>query len=435
MTTHLTRRLLCLTILASAATASGQTLELQPIELRPNLLPDGSFETASGEPTPPWQWHQGKTDAVGRIDASESHTGKQSLRVSNSTPFAAHVFGMLALSGDVAVKPNAVYTFSCYVKGPRIGIAWFGGGKDWRIRARLPERTGGGWTRVVMPFTTGADETRIPVILATENPTDPFWVDDLQLVEGGEPMPVFDQSQPGAAALEISLPPGPTARRGDREIVCAWNPIDYPRDRYLFAPGDITAQGYLYLPGDLAEGTLAFRLIGADGKTLAEKSQRGAMKAGMYRLTLSTPTGKVGPGESDVRLLVGLDGKAADDKAVHVEADLRRRLVTPAEVEAAIARVEPLRAKLAEHVALLERDGRDPAYLRVTLTILENFVDYARQDVAQGELARALDAATQMEAMAKAAIERTYLPAVPRYVTGPGCPGYRLDGPSQLGTV
>ena len=135
MTTHLPRLLLCFAILASAATASGQTLELRPIELRPNLLPDGSFETASGEPTPPWQWHQGKTDAVGRIDSSESHTGKQSLRVSNSTPFAAHVYGMLALSGDVAVKPNTTYTFSCYVKGPRIGIAWFGGGKDWRIRA------------------------------------------------------------------------------------------------------------------------------------------------------------------------------------------------------------------------------------------------------------------------------------------------------------
>ena len=72
----------------------------------------------------------------------------------------------------------------------------------------------------------------------------------------------------------------------------------------------------MYLPGDLAEGTLAFRLIGADGKTLAEKSQRGAMKAGMYRLNLTSPTGKTGRRESDVRLLVGLDGKAADGKPV-----------------------------------------------------------------------------------------------------------------------
>ena len=137
----------------------------------------------------------------------------------------------------------------------------------------------------------------------------------------------------------------------------------------------------------------------------------------------------------EVECWMGLDRAVQDPPALKVETSLRRFLVTPVEVDGQLAAVESLRTRLRARVESLRAAGRDPAYPLVPQTILESFVGYGREDVAHGELARAYDAALQMQELAGQALRREFLPPVPRYQTLPRRPSFRLDGPSQLGTV
>lgn len=418
-------------------------IHLEQFELRENLLPNSSFETAENAEAKDkqpagWQWSAGKTDATAVIDAGVAHSGKHSLRITNGTPNGPHIFGMLQLPGGAAVKPNVTYTFSCYVKGGEIGRAWFGGGDEWLVRGLFPRATSGLWQRVVLTFTTGKKTANIPVLLITESPTDPFWVDDVQLVEGGRPMPVFDGESAGNADLRIDFPTAPPIRDRGAMVACEWNTSDFPRDKYIFAHRALRCDGFLHLPRGIQAGNLTFRLADAQGKPLCESSQKLELAAGTFGLNVECPWGESRPEEVVVHIDVA--GKTADadqNAGAPVSASLehRRRIISENTVESLLAEVEQLRERLRRHVEDLGERKLDPAYPLVTLTILDNFVDYAREDVARDELARAYDAALQMRELAQKALARTYLPPSPRYVTAENGRGFRLSGPAQLGVV
>ena len=409
-------------------------LGCEPIEARPNLLPNASFEMVGQDGLEHWHWNPNTADATMIVDDTVAHSGKRSVRIANSTPFAPHFYGLLSLSNTVTVRPNTTYTFSCYVKGERIGIAWVGGGRGWHARAHFPRTTQGQWMRVELPFTTEADDATIPAMVVTESRTEGFWVDDVQLVEGPQAQPFIDEQEADSPALSIKLPTASTVRHGGNVIHPDWNTTEFPRGQYVFRTRDLWAEGCLYLPRDLAEATLTARLATRDGNTLTSKSRHGRFAAGMYLLSMGSWIADC-PG-GDVRLDVSLDGKTAGDgKPVRLKADLERRLITTAGTEAVLERVEALRDELRVHVESLRDAGRDSAYPLVTLTILDNFVGYAREDIRRDELARAHDAAVQMEAMAREALGREFLPPVPRYVTSPERPSFRIEGPTQLGTV
>jgi hypothetical protein len=408
-------------------------LRVESIVIRPNLLPNASFEEIEAGKPKSWSWDRRNTDATLTIDESVAHSGRRSLRITNSTPFSPHVYGMFHLPGGVAVKPNTAYTFSCYVKGGHIGLAWFGGGRQWLQRARFPERTDG-WIRVVLPFTTGADENNIPVLACTETPCEPFWIDDVQLVEGGRPMPILEPSTSGAPSLYLEQPETfvLSPRAGPPAL---WNASRFPRSRYLFAPTSIWLAGTMVVPKDLGERRIVAE-IRRDGqiKPLVRVEGLRRLPAGSYAITAGFCASQLPGGEATLCIGLG-EPPQGPPPAQRVDASLCRFLVTPIEVETRIKRVELLRDQLRARVESLRRAGRDPAYLLVTLTILENFVGYAREDVARGELARAYDAVVQMDEMAEMAATREFLPPVPRYQTAARRPSFRLDGPAQLGTV
>ena len=407
-------------------------LRVEPIELRPNLLPNASFEeVAAGRPKS-WAWDRRNTDAAITVDESVAHSGRRSLRITNSTAFAPHVYGMFHLPGGAVVKPDTLYTFSCYVKGSHIGLAWFGGGREWLQRARFPDKTEGGWMRVVLSFTTGPDDKSIPVLLCTETPCEPFWVDDVQLVEGPQPMPVRDAASPPGPSVYLEAPQSVVL--SPQAPPKRWNTTRFPRGRYLFAPKTVWLAGTLVVPKDLGQRRLVVQ-VRRNGQAgpLVHADQTQPFPAGAYRVSAGFCVDKL-PG-GDVECWMGLGKTAQDPPALKVEASLHRFLVTPVEVDGKLAAVESLHTRLRNRVESLRAAGRDPAYPLVTLTILENFVGYAREDVAHGELARAYDAAVEMQELAGQALRREFLPPVPRYQTLPRRPSFRLDGPTQLGTV
>lgn len=408
-------------------------LEIEPVELQPNLLPNPSFEESDEKGLKVWHWDPRNTDATLTVDDTLAHSGKKSIRITNTTRFGPHVFGQLHLPGGVTVQPNTTYTFSCYVKGNKTGIAWFGGGPGWRARGHFPKTTHDQWTRVVLPFTT-TDDTNIPVMVITESPAEPFWVDDVQLVEGPEPMPVFDGQKRDLATLQLESPTATAIRPGADTVRPDWNATEFPRSDYVFCDRELWARGWLSLPHDLTEATLTARLLTEDGRTLATAHSSGPFSAGLHSVVSAFFVADLPGGETTIQ--ISLDEKPHDDaRPLQLSAKIRRQLVTATETESVLKRVESLQERLLEHVQALRDAGRDPSYPLVTLTILQNFLGYAREDIGHGELARAHDAALQMETMARQAIGRDFLPPVPRYVTAAERPSFRIEGPAQLGTV
>ncbi len=430
-----------------AANHGQVAIQITPFELRPNLLPNYSFEKIEEKKGSParaigWDWHHGKTDATCTVDDSQAHSGKRSLRITNNTPYGPHIYGMLKVTGDVAVKPNTTYTFSCYVKGDKIGTAWFGGGRDWIVRCAFPKSTNGRWQRMVMSFKTDTKDTRIPVIMATERPCEPFWIDDVQLVEGSEPMPLLHGDHPDKPVLQFGLSKPPAKRHRGSMITPEWNRTMFPRDKYVFAGRSLRAVGFLYLPNDIIDGTLSYRLESGDGRTLAEKSQQGKLEAGTYQLAVDCSFGNLA--NTGIRMQMSvqgeLSGQSGDTKKTSASrislcAEQNRQLITATGVWELLGKVEKQRDKLQQHVQTLRDSKKDPAYPLVTLTILNNFIDFARQDLKRGHIARAYDAALQMEAMAVGARVRKYLPPVPRYQSAKNGRSFRLEGSKQMGTV
>ncbi len=409
-------------------------LRIEPVCPQPNLLANSSFEEIEGDHPKAWSWSRRDTDATLTVDDATAHTGRRSIRLTNSTEFGPHVYAMLQLIGGVAVKPRTTYTFSCYFKSTTdAGIGWFGGGAKWQTRLRFPRNTHGQWVRLVLPFVTGSEEMRIPVLISTESPTRGFWVDDVQLVESREPAPVMDIKS-DVPTLRVELPESRLAGPHGALAMEWWNPTRFWPEKYLFAADTLRLQGVLHVPHELRDVTLTAKLTTTAGKALAERSRQVDLPAGTY---LVAPEFKLGGlAEGDVRLALQLQGKSRSaEPPLSVASSLDRSLVSKSTVQTAIARAESFIEPLRERIESLRQSGRDPAYPLVTLTILENFSGFARQDTAHHELARAYDAALEMEAMARTALAREFLPATPRFVTPVRRPAYRIDGPAQLGTV
>ena len=375
----------------------------------PNLVANFSFEEFDPDGLPTgWRWDRRNTDAAVALDAAEAHSGRRSLRVTNGTPYGAHVYGTLWTAEPIRLQPGRSYTLSCFAKSEAPGVAWVGGGHQWRVRVSL-KPTGGTWQRLVTTFTATDDEQSFRLQINTDSPTPGFWIDDLKLEEGEAP--TFCISPPATELVQLSAsPPGAL---GDGPWASAFEcylpqPLDRVRVEAMLqqaplqqAPSTLTHETVFDLPAGLS------RLV-AEGAAC-----RASPAPVELTLTLRDQAGK--------RLTEG------------------RSSLTFFSQEAARARLLDLQNKtrtLQELIAQVRSRRLDPAYPLVGATVLENFTGYALDDLKHNEVKRAFDQLTAMERMA----ERTEqllrdalgghreLPSVPRYVTSP----IAISGPSFL---
>ncbi len=167
-----------------------------------NLLRNPSFEEADAHGLPAqWAWRPGAANGTLALDDTVARSGHRSVRIANPTPLRPHVYAMLFQRARV--KPGETYTLSAYVRGAQPGQAWIGGGHEWRVRLAVP--AGPDWQRVAITFTTGPQEREWEVGIHSDSTSPGFWVDDVQLVPGGEPQP-FELPQPApAGALTVAL--------------------------------------------------------------------------------------------------------------------------------------------------------------------------------------------------------------------------------------
>ncbi|MBN1341633.1 MAG: beta-galactosidase [Phycisphaerae bacterium] len=179
-----------------------------------NLVANSSFEVVlDGKPIG-WSWSAGRATGQIRIDEQVAHSGSRSVFIKNASPQAPHVYSLLRTRA--LIVPGRTYTLSCYVRSNDPGIAWIGGGQGWRIRLAFP-KTGDQWQRVSQTFEARPEEGEFDLLIITENPTEGFWVDSVQLVEGGEP----GQYVPPLAAGKIRLQLETDAKTGVGENLVA----------------------------------------------------------------------------------------------------------------------------------------------------------------------------------------------------------------------
>ncbi len=168
-----------------AAIVLSLLLPLQSLAHSGNVILNGDFENGLDA----WRWGVNHTaQATGRLDEQGAYTGKYGFRITNASPYAPHVFGMLCQS--VKVKPDTKYRISLWAKGTNVGLVWFGGGPKWDFRNHFPKGTFD-WQSLTTEYTTGKDETDFFFLINVETPTGAAWVDNIEMV----PTPVTDQRE------------------------------------------------------------------------------------------------------------------------------------------------------------------------------------------------------------------------------------------------
>ncbi len=337
-------------------------IELERVAPNPNLLTNGGFEQLDERPFPSgWGWDKRNTDATCTVDESVVHSGKRSVRITNGTPFGPHIYGMLWRLEGVQVVPGKPYTFSAWFRSQSPGILSMICGHDWQFRTQAPT-TGSEWRRVSVTFTPGEGDRDLVVRFGTESQTRGLWIDDVKLEEGSEATP-FASDAGEAPAFDLA-PATPHADiDGDGPF----------RVSYL-------AQG----PGGPA--TLTATLDGSGVKRTQQ------LEPGFWRVTVLGEARGASDKPRELVLEANVGGTRLVDRAP----------VTFYSSEGALARIAAIEKRLPglhAQLAAARKRKVDVAYPLVTLTVLDNFVRYAREDV-EHETRRAIQQLGDMERMA-----------------------------------
>ena len=369
-----------------------------------NLVVNFSFEQAQEQGGPAgWVWERRNTDATAVLDNAVAHSGRQSLRITNGTPFGAHVYGLLRSARPIRLEPGVRYTLSCFVKSEGPGIAWIGGGEGWRLRLHF--RPGSAtWQRFSTSFTPSEAERDFVMLVSTESPTRGFWLDDIKLEEGATPTACLP-----AEPLENPLISPPLAQEfSDGPWLCRFE--TYSEKAVEGLKGKVTLkqkgleqslEGLLNLPAGVSQ-------ILVDGM---------AARASDAPCTLS----------------LALEEKSGKPLAL---TDVTVRFFSAENGRERVATLREQTRTLKELVQQAQARKLDPAYPMVSATILENFAGYVLDDLDHKEVKRAFDQLAALEPMGqrteqqlrRALDGREKLPEVPRYVTSP----IAISGPSFL---
>ena len=380
-----------------------------------NLLDNAGFEdTAAGGIPTGWTWDRRNTTANLTVDQTIFHRGRRSLHLTNATPEGANVYGLLSRNEPIHLQAGLPYTLSAYVRSDAPGDVWIGGGSDWQFRLRLPDALSRNrWRRIQMSFVPGPADADFILRVGTDSPTPGVWIDDLKL-ERGETA-TLDRPSDETPLLD------PATSGGGDAVVQSDGPwsvgFDFATPRPLTgARIRATVQGP---PGSAPRPVLL--------------DQPLVVGAGTWRLTVQ------GTASAPDALPKVISVSVFEANRELARSETPVRFLSPVR---AATRLAALRQRLPILKILLQSvraKGQDVAYPLVTVTILENFVDYVEEDLHSPEVPRAFQQLDEMEAMdgrvereLRAALAGQRLPDVPRW-TGTSRP--RIVGPSFLAPV
>ena len=382
-------------------------MDVRPAVVHANLLPNPSFEQSGPRNIPlGWTWDRRNTDATCTLDHGLAHSGSYCVRITNGTPFGAHVYGSLWVSNPIKLNAGRTYTFSAWVRSRDPGVAWIGGGHDWQFRKNIP-RTGDRWQRISLPFIPSEDDVWFQPRINTDSPTPGIWIDDVKLEEGEATPAVPPPGTP--AGLDVSSEPPDTEIEGDGPFQVAFS---------------------VYVPEGHEATDLTASIRGA--RALSAPAH---MSPGAWTVTVCGEA-RLEPG--DWRNLV----LAVGGKDLHGSGAIQVRFLSQAGAQMRLAALAARLPGIEHRLQLLRRRGWDVSYPLVGATVLRNFVHYVEEDLTgaggrfKPEVKRALSQLDDLESIAtrlenELASSQPF-PQVPRW-TGRARP--QVQGPSFMGEV
>jgi len=364
--------LCCVSAVSGNSQTPGPLRELSPIL-------DGGFEESYGlGPGPAWKWTlTGDVPATAAIDRQVRHSGAQSLRL--STPGGREGHPAAWVTQILPVLPATTYRFSAWVKGEQVGDHNEINDNDpddlW---LDLPVGTYG-WTKLEKRLTTAPDQTRLTLRIELRMPTRAMWLDDLSME--AEVARLASKRADVAGAFWA-----PGVAEGDNAVSKA--------SLLVVAPPGFGGQAVLLVMADRkAMGTVSAPV--RDGKTPIVLEWNSG-DAPVAQLTL----------RAEIEDATG---------AVVATAERRVEKISSSRVLAKLARVEAGVPALRAAVEALAAQGVAVDYPRVSLTVLEHFLPWSKEDVARGEVRRASYAADDVEeSLARAQAELAALKANPK---------------------
>ncbi|MBD3942085.1 Ig-like domain-containing protein [Microbacterium sp. NEAU-LLC] len=126
----------------------------------------------------------GGADVTSTADTTTRHGGSAALRLVDTTPKAANVYGGVVQT--VTVTPSTTYEFTAWTKAqdvPSSGPLQFVMSPDWTVRQTFPGGTYD-WTKSTWTYTTTDTQTALNYRLIQQN-TGTYWVDDLTMAKSG----------------------------------------------------------------------------------------------------------------------------------------------------------------------------------------------------------------------------------------------------------
>jgi hypothetical protein len=350
------------TAVAGAAPVGLTSIDVQNGRISANLLSNPGFEAERpGGMAAGWEWDARNTTAAGALDRQVKHGGSASFKITNRTPFGAHVYGMLWASAPVRLQPGTQYTASAWVRSADPGTAHLMGGAAWQFRAALI-RTGGEWRRIVTTFTPSESDADFVLRVSTESPTEAFWIDDLKLEVGG--------------AATLALHDGP---EGTIQAAAVENERTIERD------GPFEVDFDLSLPSPVRI-TLSAEMAGAG----APVHRTMEMDAGAWIVRIGGTAQSAGAKPQAVRLTLQPDVGPATSTTAQV------RFHSPSAARQTVQAVRTRLPALAATVKRLKTTGLDTSYADVDLQALHEFVSYVDRDIEIGQTKRALDELAEM---------------------------------------
>ncbi len=384
-----------------------------------NIIPNPGFEE---ENLTPWGWGVvGNAKATYGIDEEISHSGKKSVKLSNASDASSGVYARIYQNdlkmepnNNLKLDPNTTYVVSLWAKGKNVSTCWFGGGPNWTARFPISNGTFE-WTRFSAEFKT--DSTgNWPMMILSEAPTEGLWIDDVCLAKIGE------------NNVDISSYLKPAAFSEDKKLLKA-NKSELTR-------GDILELEFnIFSTKDRGNAEIEF-ILNKDGKKYAEfPKEKISIKKGENITSLKLNTEYISEGVYN--FTVKTSGDKEEQKKisfnVYSAEGMKEKLLNR------IQELTDVNDSLKPLLQKLENKGIDCSYQKIALTVAENFLKYAAQDIRGKEIERARDAIEEIDSMLKEAkrdlkkISDGELkpPNVPRYLTSP----IKIDGPSFIATT
>lgn len=379
----------CSTSFASAEAVRLMKVVAEPLQPRHNLSDNASFEQDGPDGIPDgWRWDRRNTDATCVIDTTDAHTGRQSIKLTNSTPQGTHVYGMLWRHAPITLIEGKTYTMSVWIKSDAPGRVRLIGGPKWRHKASAVI-TDGQWRCLSKTFTADSDDSNFIVRITTESPTAGVWIDNVKVEKGDEPsFGPIDASRTAAPLLGMDDP--------------AWS---------VEGDGPFQISFVLGIPRAVA-GQWNLRL--STGESLRQPAN---LAAGVWRIMIE------GEAVSAPAAFQTLRVDLEENERQAATAQIPIRFYSPKTALKRIAILKEQWASLKKDLETVKSRQQDGSYPDVTLTVLENFIHYAEQDAQGSAVKRAFDQIDELEAMAKrlrveldeALADKRQFPAVPRW--------------------